>query len=62
MKIEKLIYHVKPPCHKCPYTLGLVHTFTNPCPECKENDYRMYERFLRELKRDKDILYTMRKA
>lgn len=44
MKQNKLTK--KPPCPKCPYTLGQVHTFTNPCPECKENDYRMYERFL----------------
>ena len=45
LKIEKLIYHVKPPCPKCPYTLGQVHTFANPCPECKANGYQMYERF-----------------
>ena len=48
MKILRLIYRVKPPCPKCPYTLGQVHTLRNPCPECKENGYQMYERFLRE--------------
>ena len=45
MKIKKLIYHVKQPCSKCPYTLKQVHTLTNPCPECKLNGYEMYERF-----------------
>ena len=37
MKIKELIYRVKPPCPECPYTLGLVHTFANPCPKCREN-------------------------
>lgn len=46
MKQNKL--RKKPPCPKCPYTLGQVHTFANPCPECKEYGYQMYERFLRE--------------
>ena len=46
--MRKLLYKIKPPCPKCPYTLGEVHTFTNPCPECKANGYRTYERFLRE--------------
>ena len=45
MKIARMIYQIKPPCPKCPYTLGRVHTFTNPCPECKANGYKMYERF-----------------
>lgn len=45
MKINKLIYQIKPPCSKCPYTLGQVHTFTNPCPKCKANGYQMYEQF-----------------
>ena len=47
MKIARLIYHIKSPCPKCPYTLGQVHTLTNPCPECKANGYQTYERFLR---------------
>ena len=46
--MRKLLYKIKPPCPKCPYTLGQVHTLRNPCPECKENDYQMYGRFLRE--------------
>lgn len=43
-----LIYRIKPPCTKCPYTLGLVHTVTNPCPRCKANGYKTFERFKRE--------------
>lgn len=45
MKINKLIYQIKPPCPKCPYTLGLIHTVKNPCPECKENGYQTFEQF-----------------
>lgn len=41
----KLIYYVKPPCSKCPYILGQIHTVTNPCPQCKTNGYQMFERF-----------------
>ena len=26
----------KPPCGKCPYKLGLVHTLATPCPQCRE--------------------------
>lgn len=48
MKIENVVYQIKPPCPKCPYTLRQVHTLTNPCPECKDNGYRTYERFLKE--------------
>lgn len=45
--MRKLLYKIKPPCPKCPYTLGHVHTLRNPCPECRLNGYRMYERFLK---------------
>lgn len=45
MKIKKLINQIKPPCPRCPYTLGLVHTVKNPCPECKENGYQVFGRF-----------------
>lgn len=48
MGIKKLIYTIKPPCPKCPYTLGTVHTLKNPCPECKTNGYQTYEIFLGE--------------
>lgn len=61
MKIARLIYQIKPPCSKCPYTLGEVHTFTNPCPKCKENGYRMYERFLREITGEIGIYSEKRK-
>lgn len=47
MNIKKLVYQIKPPCPKCPYTLGLVHTVKNPCPECKANGYQTFERFKR---------------
>lgn len=26
MSMKDLLYKVKPPCDKCPYKLGLVHT------------------------------------
>lgn len=37
----------KPPCAKCPYTLGQVRTLVNPCPGCERDGYSMYEVFLR---------------
>lgn len=37
------------PCAKCPYTLGLIQILTNPCPECRMNGYRSYERFQKQL-------------
>ena len=45
MEIKKLIYKIKSPCPKCPYTLGTVHTLKSPCFECKANGYRTYEIF-----------------
>lgn len=45
MKTIKLVYQIKQPCPKCPYTLGLIHMVKNPCPECKEKDYQLFERF-----------------
>jgi len=47
----KLIYRIKPPCPKCPYKLGLVKFFINPCTECKEGGYRIYEQFKELLNR-----------
>lgn len=44
----KLIYRVKPPCSKCPYKLGQIRTVTNPCPQCKSNGYKAFERFQKE--------------
>jgi len=37
----------KEPCAKCPYKLGQVQTISNPCPQCKQNGYDSYERFLK---------------
>lgn len=48
VKLKKLIHQVKPPCAKCPYKLGLVQTLTNPCPQCMENGYQMFERFQKQ--------------
>ena len=41
--IMKLIYLIKPPCQKCPYTLGLVKFVENPCSLCKMHGYNMYD-------------------
>lgn len=48
MNIKATLYKVKPPCFRCPYKLGLVHTVVNPCPQCKENGYKTYEQFKKE--------------
>lgn len=48
MKIKKLIYNIKTPCPKCPYTLGQVHTLADPCPQCRASGYQMFERFPKE--------------
>lgn len=45
LKIKKLFYLIKPPCSRCPYTLGLVHTTANPCPQCRMSGYKMFEHF-----------------
>ena len=47
MIIKKLIYKMIPPCKKCPYKLGLVQTFVNPCPDCRDNGYSTYEKLVR---------------
>lgn len=52
MKLNDLLHQIKSPCDKCPYKLGLVQTFINPCPKCKENGYQMFERFQKELSAD----------
>lgn len=46
MKLKEIILQKKAPCGKCPYQLGIVETLTNPCPQCKRNNYDSYERFL----------------
>ena len=50
--LEKVLYQVKPPCPKCPYKLGQVHTLMNPCPQCKLNGYQAYERFKKQTLRE----------
>ena len=45
----------KKPCPKCPYTLGLIHTVTNPCPKCELNGYQSYEWFQKQLSGDRLI-------
>lgn len=46
--MKQLIHQIKPPCDKCPYKLGLVHTVVNPCPQCKANGYQTFERFQKQ--------------
>ena len=48
MNIKEQIRRMTPPCAKCPYKLGRVQTVVNPCPQCRENGYRTFERFQRE--------------
>jgi len=50
LKIKKMIDKIKPPCPKCPYKLGLVHTSVNPCPQCKENNYQLFEQFQKQFR------------
>lgn len=45
LNIKMLTNKIKPPCSKCPYKLGLIETFVNPCPECKKNDFRVFQHF-----------------
>ncbi len=45
MSVKDFICPKKPPCAQCLYTLGLVKTLRDPCPECKLNNYQMYEIF-----------------
>ena len=48
MNIKKVIHSIKPPCSKCPYTLGFVKFVKSPCSECKLNDYNMYDILINE--------------
>jgi len=52
MSMKDLLRQIKPPCAKCPYKLGLVQTLVNPCPQCRDNGYQMFERFQREVPAD----------
>ena len=51
MNVKQLIHQIKPPCDKCPYKLGLVQTLINPCPQCKESGYQMFEQFTKNASR-----------
>jgi predicted Zn-ribbon and HTH transcriptional regulator len=42
MDAQKILHAIKPPCPKCPYTLGLVKFVTSPCPSCKMDNYQTY--------------------
>ena len=55
MSMKDSLYQVKPPCDKCPYKLGQVHTVVNPCPQCKENGYQTFERFQKQASGDHPI-------
>ena len=50
MGLKEMKNKIFPPCKKCPYKLGLVHTLVNPCPECKLNNYASYDRFVKTSK------------
>ncbi len=45
MTTKDIINKIKPPCSKCPYKLGQVQTFANPCPKCRQNNYHAFRQF-----------------
>ena len=49
MNLKKLLSQIHPPCVRCPYQQGLVHTLVSPCPPCIKNGCRTFERFQKEL-------------
>lgn len=52
MKLKKIINNIKPPCAKCPYKLGQIHTLINPCVQCKANSYQEYQTFKKEVSKN----------
>lgn len=62
LKIRPQTYRLKPSCPQCPYTLGLVHTLINPCPQCKEAGYQMFEQFQKEQSRNYSVSAAMKKG
>ena len=46
--MKKLLYKLKSPCNRCPYKLGYIKTFVNPCPQCKSDNYRAFEEFVKQ--------------
>ena len=53
MDIKSQLHKLIPPCSRCSYKLGLLHTPVNPCPACKLDHYRMFELFQRQLSQQK---------
>lgn len=43
--LQRKLYHLKPPCSKCPYRLGTIRMPKCPCSECRKNGYRTFEEF-----------------
>lgn len=56
MNMKKLLYRLKAPCSRCPYKLGLVETPVNPCPQCRMNGYQTFDRFLKQMSKEKMCL------
>ena len=54
--MKKLLRKIKAPCGKCPYKLGLVAFVQNPCPQCRLNNYWMYDQFIQ----GKDKFYGLK--
>ncbi len=57
MNLKKLLSQIHPPCVRCPYQQGLVHTLVSPCPPCIKNGCRTFERFQKELSETGDNRY-----
>ena len=55
MKLQQLLYKLRPPCPHCPYQLGLIKTTINPCPQCKLNHYQSYTTFENLLKENNHV-------
>jgi len=56
MGLKKLVNTVKPPCYKCPYMLGQIVFVTDPCCQCKTNNYDTYYRLIGgQQKRTKEL-------
>ena len=47
MNVKNPLKRLKSPCARCPYKLGLVRAFVNPCPLCRANGYSMFEKLQR---------------
>ena len=37
------------PYEKCPYKLGMIQMFVNPCPSCEINNYKTYDVFIEQI-------------